>query len=311
MDQQLLPAECFWHRYSRNYELPLSGIVSAMLHTGTLAALLLGVLSLFGDQQNSAVSIDVVAINEGGGQEGHDTEPLLGSHPSGEVTDVVAPRFEPPNLTDAAAKANVPMPSMPTLQLPDESGDLLVSKTPSRPLPRLAPLLKGSPDGTAKKGSGTPGKGPGRGGRILTEREKRQYRWTMLFRTADARDYLRQLQALGAILGVQQKDQNIALITDLSRRPVNLQRAEKHPDRIFWMDDNPQSVAGMAAELRLQTVPWRIIAYFPESLENRLLAKELEYGRRHGRKTESAIRETKFQITFRAGETRLEVVDQK
>lgn len=309
----LPPDERFWNRYSKNHELPLSGFVSAGLHLGALALLLFGVLALFG-RKDSAISFDVVTIDEPGGQQGHDAEPLKGVLPSGEVGGVVATRHEQPSVADASQRPDVVPPTPPTIVLPPEGSDLPVPKpaTANRPLPRLAPLLRGSPDGIATKGSGTPGQGPGKvGGRILTEREKRQYRWTMLFRHSDVRDYVRQLQALGAILGVQHRDKRIELINDLSRRPVSLETATQDPDRIFWMDDHPPSVASLATELQLRKMPWRFIAYFPEALEQRLLERELAYGRSFGRNSEAAIHETKFEVTFRSGQARIEVVEQK
>lgn len=316
MNEELAPPdERFWFRYSRHHELPLSGVVSAVLHIGTLALLLLGVFSLFGNGDPPAVPMELVDYDEGGGQGGKDDQPLLGVHPGGDVTDIVAERHEQPNIQDAGQKLDVPKPVEPIVKLPDEAGDIVVPRNPNiqQPLPKLAPLLKGSPEGTTTKGTGTKGDGTSaypKGGK-LDVHKKRQIRWTMSFRTIDVRDYVRQLQALGATIGIQHRDGKIQLVKDLSRRPVELQSASKHPERIFWLDDNPQSVAGMTAELQLTETPWRIIAYFPETLENKLLEKELAYGKRFGRNSEEAIRETRFEIRFRGGQARMEVVEQK
>jgi hypothetical protein len=313
MSNDLLPPEeQFWVRYSGRNEFPLSSTIAAVLHLSVVALMLFGAFSIFDRNDRLVVPLEPIAYDDGGGQRGQDNEPLKGTHVSGEVTGDVTPSFEQPKLNQPLEKP-IETPPEVAVRLPDEGGDvpMPVSHRVNQPLQKIGKILKGTPDGVTQKGTGTRGDGPGNGGRILTEKEKRQYRWTMLFRTSDVRDYLRQLNALGAILGIQRKDKSLALIKDLSHRPVQLQGASQHPDRIFWMDDNPQSAAAVATELQLSETPWRIIAYFPDSLEQQLLEKELAFGRRFGRKTEDSIRETKFDVSFRGGQVRLEVVEQK
>jgi hypothetical protein len=76
------------------------------------------------------------------------------------------------------------------------------------------------------------------------------------------------------------------------------------------MDDNPDSVRAMTSELQLETRPWRVIAFFPEWVEKKLLERELAYGKSFGRNTEESIRETKFRVEFRGTEPRFTVVEQ-
>ena len=83
------------------------------------------------------------------------------------------------------------------------------------------------------------------------------------------------------------------------------------PGRIFWMDDNPESVRAMATELQLDMRPWRIIAFFPAWVEKKLLERELAYGKSYGRNTEEMIKETKFRVEFRGTEPRFTVIEQR
>ena len=61
------------------------------------------------------------------------------------------------------------------------------------------------------------------------------------------------------------------------------------------MDDNAESVKAMSAELGLSTIPWRLIAFFPDKIEDEL-AQEKLYGKSYGRETEDDIRETVFRV---------------
>jgi hypothetical protein len=199
-------------------------------------------------------------------------------------------------------------------------------------VPNLAPMLKGVVDGLAQAKPGKPGGpgrgtagsgGPGKGGNgntpngngsgtnDLSVKQKRQLRWTMLFTTTDMRDYLRQLQMLGALIGVQYENRQIRMIANLSQRPARLDSSPPPGERIFWLDDKPDSVLAVVNELQLETVPWRVVAYFPESLEKRLLEKELLFGKRFGRDSEEKIESTVFRITFRNGTAQIEVVEQR
>ena len=72
----------------------------------------------------------------------------------------------------------------------------------------------------------------------------------------------------------------------------------------------PDSVRAMTAELQLSMQPWRVIAFFPEWVEKKLLERELAYGKTYGRNTEESIKETKFRVDFRNGEPRFTVIEQ-
>jgi hypothetical protein len=115
---------------------------------------------------------------------------------------------------------------------------------------------------------------------------------------------------LGATVGVQYHDRQIRMLADFTRRPARFDSSDPPRERIFWMDDKPDSVKAMMSELQLKTIPWRVIAFFPESLEKQLLEKELQYGKKFGRNNEDQIQDTTFRITFAGSEPRIEVVEQ-
>jgi hypothetical protein len=156
-------------------------------------------------------------------------------------------------------------------------------------------------DGGQGPGDGTgigPGKGEGRGN--ITQREKRQIRWKMEFKTFNGEDYANQLKDLGAILAIPGPNDEYLVIRDLDRRhgPVQARSEDlKDLNRIWWVDDRPESVHSLARALGIQPMPHHIIAFFPQSLEKELLEKELKAF--HGK--EEDIKETVFRVDRRGG----------
>src|SRR5262245_32852512 len=321
------PQDAIVIKYTREREFPLSAVASVFLHISILALILLGVLSLFAHKQKT-IDFEVVELEfaPGGGANGADDGarpgPVTGQDKISAVDN--QPRVPLPSLASQELPKVSQPPSEPAITQIDPRGaaERSVDKIPA--LPNLKPLLKGLPDGLPGK-TGTAGRGPGRGpgtgpnegpgdgaaGKMLTEKQKRQLRWTLLFSTSGAANYLSQLRRMDAILGVQYLDQSIKLITDLNRRPAVLEAGDKVPNRIFWMDDNAESVKSMSAELGLSTMPWRLIAFFPDKSEDELARKEKLYGKAYGRETEDDIRETVFRVEDDYGTIRLSVLRQE
>src|SRR5262249_45039581 len=134
---------------------------------------------------------------------------------------------------------------------------------------------------------------PGPVGRLQQERTIRQQRWTMIFNTKDGNDYARQLQTLGAMIAVPEAKGRYRLIRDLSQRPAKGQIEDLSKiDRIYWIDEKPESVKSLSKALGIKPVPKHIVAFFPEKLEEELLSKELAFASRK----EAAIESTQFAI---------------
>jgi hypothetical protein len=133
------------------------------------------------------------------------------------------------------------------------------------------------------------GRGPGQG---LTAREKRVLRWAMVFSTFNGEDYRKQLKSLGAYLAIPVDDKQFTVIRDLTPPVHGKIEDVSQIKRIFWIDDKPQSVLSLATALRVRPIPPRIVAFFPEELEKKLLKLELSFA---GRKEED-IRETRFEV---------------
>jgi hypothetical protein len=170
------------------------------------------------------------------------------------------------------------------------------------------------------KGQGGPGSGGGKGtgdgrgvgpgeGAMGSVRAKRKLRWTIMFNTRSGEDYLRQLDSLGAILAVKAPDGELKAIRNLLERPVKLLSEDLQAlNRIFWIDDKPDTVEQLANAMGLGFTPPQVIALFPYEFERALLDKELKF---RGRK-EDEILETRFQILMRGGRNyQIVVIDQR
>jgi hypothetical protein len=291
------PDERFWKRYSPHHEFPISSSASVMIHVLGLAVLVAGALLLaklgFGGHP---VEVTPIVIAGGGGDPNGTPGPNTGSGHEKEVINEPKPetpeKAETPKETLKAPEKE-PTPILPTAEkestrtIEDPKSTLMSLSKEAREGVKAA-IARGNRSkgkgGTGEGGGKGAGKGTGTGdlsgpGKLdVTQREKRQLRWEMAFKTLDGNDYLRQLKALGAILAIDAADGQYLVIEDLSRRPVTpVTKDVAELNRIYWIDDRRDSVMGLARALGLRQIPARIIAFFPIELEQDLLRKELAY----------------------------------
>jgi hypothetical protein len=320
------PDERFWQRYSRHGELPLSGATSLALHLLVFGLLVLIAYLAYAVFSHTSHSLPVEAVRFGGG--GGDPrakgdgpgrgEPVAeageGKTEETPADTNVNDKVERPALTIDAGPHKPPQFSEDDLRRIHRS-----ETASSQAFERLhkANIRIRLPDGKqasggkggtgvgggsgSGEGKGT-GKGRGEGQGTLTQREKRMLRWSMLFNSYNGADYLGQLQGLGAILAVPvREDANgsqYKIVRDLSARPAKLLDEDINKiQRIYWIDDKPQSVLDVMAILGLPLRPSHFVAFMPEELEQKLFRLEKAYlDKRHHGRTEDDILETKFKI---------------
>jgi hypothetical protein len=289
---RLPPEDQFWKRYSPHHELPLSTASSLMLHGVVLALLILGgiVLARFGFRDNNVEVSAVQVVGTGTG-----TDANAGAR-TGEEHEAVQPQDNrpekdiqvgpSPNLKAPTVKPESILPSAATGDRPFQAEDN------AKQLASLSESLRRKLEG-AVTGSQD---GKGQRGKKVLDRKERQQRWVMTFNTKDGDDYARQLNSLKAILAIpdpKSKEGQFLAVEDLAQRPAKVKAKDLTKlDRIYWIDDKPESVKSLATALRLDPVPKYIVAFFPKELEKDLLAKELNY-----QKTpEDQIKETHFHV---------------
>jgi hypothetical protein len=323
------PDEQFWERYSPNHEMSISSLVSAVGHIFMLLTLLFGLgwlLNIF--NRGGDPDLEPVIVGDKGGG---------GGHVEG-VGDAPGNRSRPKDVEANLDKNDSKQPTLPTKDDPSNNANQntnleatpdaqdLIERAKQR-APQAAPLgpvLKDALIGLAGKGRGGSGsggglgsgKGKGTGDGVGdgsgTKRGRRVLRWTMKFDVTTGREYIRQLNMCGAILGIPQGNGETLVVRDLTKLPVQGKIEDvKALNRIFWVDNNPDSMQSMAITLGLDKVPTEIYAFMPFTLEKTLLERELAYGKKYGRNTEESIEETVFQLRFRGGKPEPVVVEQR
>jgi hypothetical protein len=324
-DPQAPPEERFWKRYSPHHEFSISSSSSLVLHILAFGVLILGGILIALGSRNRPVEVSPIVIAGGGGSRDGSPGPNTGSGNEKELLEDSKP--EPEKKVETSKEEFKPVESKPApiLPPPDEKSTRTIEDTSSTLLSigegTRQKLNKALGRGNLSKGKGGPGEGGGKGkgkgtgtgdlegpGTFNNEqRAKRQLRWTMTFDTRDGDDYLRQLQYLKAILVVESSDGQYLVFEDFRRRPaVPVVKADlKDINRIYWVDDRPESVRSLARALQIEP-PARFVAFFPIELEKELLKKELEY--RH--LTEDDIQETRFRVRRTGGGYHPVVVEQ-
>jgi hypothetical protein len=323
----LPPDERFWQRYSPHHEFPLSSVISLGLHLVIVALLLLAawVAFYFVNQANKPLPVEAVQVipdgGGGGNPQGVGNRPGVGETaplPEDTGNQQTEPSNPKPNVkldpleVGAADPLKVPEIKDKT-DLPGVSEDAIKSLKSVSENARKALF-----SGLAGKGQGGPGEGGGKGTGVgsgtgsgigegkLSERQKRVLRWAMVFHTeSGGPDYLRQLVNLrpggGAILAIPQPPDGTTfrVIRDLHRRPVQANVEDiRNIHRIYWVDDQPSSVDGLARALGIAPPPF-FVAFFPVELEQHLAKLEHDYRGLN----EDQIEETKFTVVPADGGT--------
>jgi hypothetical protein len=294
--QRTPPAEEFWQRYSPHHEFPVSSITSVALHILVIVTLLLGAWAalrlglLGGDDKLGVDYINLGTLNGVPDRKG------IGDGPLSEVVG------DNPRPQQAVELGKLPESNLDPIDLridKNPNGKRLID--PGAVQSELEKLQQLTEEARKKRDSGPGGKGDLSGspngspnGKKLSKREERQLRWTMIFNTRDGNDYATQLDALGAILAFPAPNgKEYEVIRDLKARPVQGKvEALASIKGIFWIDDKPDSVAGLARALGIKTNPRLFVAFFPVELENKLAQME----RDHAGRKEEEIAETRFDI---------------
>jgi hypothetical protein len=316
------PDEAFWVRYSPHHEFPLSAVSSVAVHVLVFGLILLITLKLAFLFTKPVHEVPVEAVRfEGGG----------GGSPSGGTEGKGAPTSPQevgaettpaePNPSPAETRPDLPKPvAAPVVaEKFDDSSTRFLTQVPranTQAFVRLGDEVRrkvgdlqegsrgkggGGSGGGQGEGRGTgkgSGQGPGESKATLTQREKRMLRWTMHFNTNTGPDYLRQLAGLGAILAIPVREgpggRDYKIVRDLSARPAMLLDEDiSKIQRIYWIDDKPQSVADVMMTLGVNMRPSHFVAFMPPELENKLF--EMEKAHARGR-PEDDILETHFRV---------------
>jgi hypothetical protein len=329
--QKAPPEEKFWQRYSPHGELPISSTGSVAMHI-----LVVGALLLFGayfarliSGSNRSLPVEPVrlAIAGGGGSRtGAGDKAGIGLGPDDVRDAEQGPQAQQGQPEAPARPALKPVERQKLRDNLDDASYRYIRKADTDAARSWARLDDASrrrlSDGlNPGKGKGGRGKGGGSGSgsgtgegsgsgpgkqATLSQREKRMLRWNMRFATNSGEDYLRQLHGLGAILAIpfgEGGDPQYKLVRDLLARPAKLLSEDvSKVQRIYWIDDEPGSVAEVMRVLGVNHRPNRFVAFMPQALEQRLFEMEHRHMKqKFGFFDEERIYETRFKVENRGG----------
>jgi len=172
---------------------------------------------------------------------------------------------------------------------------------------------KGMGKDTGGGGSGgkdkRPGPGGGPPGGKATEQEAKAFRWRFDM-TGSPKEHADKLDRAGVMIAVPDPAAGKAdprsgpylFITDLKRRPVQFDRKDlsQFAGAVKWYNNRPESVQGLAQELKLPFVPPFVVLLLPKDREARMAAEEKRYADDHRRKLDT-IQETWFDFRLQNG----------
>lgn len=314
------PDERFWQKHSPNQEFPISSLTSIALHVAAAVTLVFLFNFIINTRSDSSMPVELF---EGNADAGGGGEP----NATGNIGTAGTGRVE--RATEEEIPKNAPIPNISMGAVPDVLRDLpdlphnpeanreLDAAEAKNKLNRVAKsgtggksVGQGGPGSGGGSGSGHgtgsgPGTQPGTPGSI---RQNRNRRWTLSFSTISGNDYLRQLNALGAILVAEYPDGNKQMYRQLGRSPVPAEPIDPElSNKMRWVDERPNFVAELSHAMGLERTPNFIKAYFPFKLENELLKLELAYRNRK----EEEIDTTTFRVFLEGDRYRLVVSEQK
>ena len=310
------PEATAWRKYSPNLEFPISLLVSTLFLT-TMFAILVGLLFLSlgsGPEKKSPP----ISLADGGTDEAGEGSPGGGGDPKEALAAPATPQTS--TSGDESIKDRHDLPEVQAIKeqmaAEDPSADV-VAVAPENAKSRLGledslrKKLDGGPKGPLGPGKG-PTAGTGVGGTGADATLARSLRWVMRFQTNGGRDYLDQLQALGAIVlvSVPPEKKEMYVFKDL-RNPqpgtiaTNAELAS-YSQQIQFCDPKSKSGEEVGKALNLSFTPGEFWAIFPKGIEEEL--SKLEKGYRNRRPED--VEQTIFKVSVVGGKYRLVVSEQ-
>ena len=300
----------FWQVYSPRFEMPISYVLAALL-MAIFVALAAVLINLDNTPKNTKPGARIGTV-DGPDDFGE------GSEGSGGVVDPITLGANSPTQEDI--KNILPTPDMTLPQVKDDLTNKLKLEDPNSSTPiaannaaalssldqKIQDMLMGIGQ---KKGSGGPGaegendKGTGKGGTGADATRARSLRWVITFKTGGGRDYLDQLNALGAVIFIPMAGEakKFMYFPNLANPKPGTFASDsdwaKHISQMQFHDFTKSSCQEVSEALGLNFTAKSFIAFFPKTFEDDLAKKEAG----HQQRRSADIEETKFQVVRRGG----------
>jgi len=294
LDELAEANEPWYRRYSKHGEFPWSSSMSLVLHV-FLAFLVLAAAKPFLTPDRSPPTVDVINVGDEPEAAPGETDEAPGEEAA--TPEAVAQEEMQPTPKDVAiaeaAEVAKPDAIKPDIKRPD-------IKTEAANFAAQANAAKQALAENFKKKPGGGGKGSG-----ATGRAARPARWVLHFKTSSPGDYLAQLEGLGASVAFPLSGSQWKYAINPASNPRFENRNLDNENRLFWVDDRPQSVRAITEHLGIPPAPV-MAAFLPLELEERMLKMELAYKNLE----EDEILSTQFECFQRGGGYDVMVVNQ-
>jgi hypothetical protein len=313
------PDPTVWKKYSPNLEFPISLLISTFLMT-SMFAILVGLLFLaLGSGPEK--KLPVMSFSEGEDETG-DGSPGTGGNPQDNLAksesqpmtsgdESVKEKFDLPEIQDLKQAITTDDPTTDPVAIAPENAQNYkkLDEDLRNKLLNIGGKKGPGPDGP---GTGKDGSGTGPGGTGASSTRARSLRWVMRFKTNGGRDYLDQLQALGALVLVRVPPENkqMYVFRDLRNpKPGTFASGEElatFSQQIQFCDSKKSSAVEVGRALNLSYVPEEFWAIFPKGIEEELAKLEKSYRNRRPEDIEQTI----YQVSVVGGQYRLVVSEQ-
>jgi hypothetical protein len=294
----------FWARYSPNGEFPISTAASTAFHTLLFALIGLFAIQLLPPDREppAVVSVRVGPDPEAAKGEGDDSLP-------GETLETAAPSETPettPEVKQAEKVEEVKQPVIeekgpkPAVQEAVKQDEQKVKDATRRSSSALDSAKEALQKNLAGKQPG------GAGGSGATGRAARPARWILNFNFNNVDEYLRQLEGLGATVAFPGAGDKWKFYNKPSSSPKQFETRDLSTEsRLYWVNEDPSMAKQLANALGLSGAEF-ITIFLPVSLEEKMLARELEYMNLE----EEDIASTRFQCVSSGSGYDVKVISQ-
>ncbi|MCA9164196.1 MAG: hypothetical protein KDA62_14505 [Planctomycetales bacterium] len=285
------------HGEHRDYDSWYSALASFVFHfCATFVVMLLA--ENWTAEETLPPAVDIVQVAEATSEFNDAAEGL----PTDDIPElsVDKPSIETPTPTPAEALNEVVPVDIPNFD-PTASDDRQINEVLERARQAAAAAKAAVAGKMADNLGGSPSGGEGG-----TGRSGRAARWVLTFDTRTPQDYLKQMGGLGAEVAFPDRGDRYRYFTDLAGSPKSSLRDLASENRIYWVDENPQSYMPVAQHLGVGRPPI-MIAFLPVDLEQQMLKLELAY---NGPKQEEDVEQTVFKAVRSDNGYKVIVIDQ-
>jgi hypothetical protein len=127
-------------------------------------------------------------------------------------------------------------------------------------------------------------------------RAKRPERWILNFQSSTPDEFAKMLESLGFEIAIPlagSTDTWLYYPHPASAPGTTVQKKLSGETRLYWIDETPERIRGVAGLLKMQPQPHFLVYFISSELEDRMLQEELAFGSR----AENEITRTTFEVS--------------